>query len=319
MRGAAELLGDRELRQRVVVELDRDRRALGDQQRVVTRLGQVAEEVAHLGGRLQVVLVAVEAEAVRVRDQRAGADAQQGVVHLGVVVVHVVQVVRRQQRRRQLLRDREQLRVRAHLFRYAVVLELDEEVLPAEDALQSSGQFEGLGVVVAQERLEDDAAETARGRDEPRVVALEQVPVEAGLVVVPLEERQGGQFAQVAVALVGAREQCQVVVQLLAALGLAAGVVDLAATRRSVEARVGRHVGLEADDRRHVVLATGLVEVDDAVEVAVVGDGDGALAVGLGGEHHLLDARRAVEHRVLGVVVEVDEALSHQRTIPFAT
>ena len=39
---------------------------------------------------------------------------------------------------------------------------------------------------------------------------------------------------------------------------------------------------------------------------------DGALAVGLGGEHHLLDARRAVEHRVLGVVVEVDEALSHQ-------
>ena len=59
-------------------------------------------------------------------------------------------------------------------------------------------------------------------------------------------------------------------------------------------------------------LRQALVEVDDAVEVAVVGDGDRALAVGLGGEHHLLDARRAVEHRVLGVVVEVDEALSHQ-------
>ena len=32
----------------------------------------------------------------------------------------------------------------------------------------------------------------------------------------------------------------------------------------------------------------------------------------LRGEHHLFDARRAVEHRVLGVVVQVDEALSHQ-------
>ncbi len=51
----------------------------------------------------------------------------------------------------------------------------------------------------------------------------------------------------------------------------------------------------------------------------MVGDRDRALTVGLGREHHLFDARGTVEHRVLGVVVEVDEALSHQRTIPFAT
>ncbi len=125
---------------------------------------------------------------------------------------------------------------------------------------------------------------------------LEQLPVQAGLVVVPLEEGQRGEFAQVAVTVVVGREQRQVVIELLAALGVATGVVHLAATRRSVETRVGRHVRLEADDRRHVVLAAGLVEVDDAVQVAVVGDADGALAVGLGGQHHLLDARRAVEH-----------------------
>ena len=64
-----ELLGDRELGQRVVVELDRDVGALGDPQGVVTGLGDVTKEVAHLGGGLQVVLVAVESEAVRVRDQ----------------------------------------------------------------------------------------------------------------------------------------------------------------------------------------------------------------------------------------------------------
>ena len=47
-----------------------------------------------------------------------------------------------------------------------MVLELDEEVLPAEDRLESTRQFQRLLVVVSQERLEHDAAETARRRDE---------------------------------------------------------------------------------------------------------------------------------------------------------
>ncbi len=43
----------------------------------------------------------------------------------------------------------------------------------------------------------------------------------------------------------------------------------------------------------------------------MVGDAQRALAVELGRQHQLLDPRRAVEHRVLGVVVEVDELLTH--------
>jgi len=64
-----ESVRNRELGQRVVVEFNRDRRALGDQQRVVTGLRKFTKEITHLRGRLQVVLVTVEAEAVGISDQ----------------------------------------------------------------------------------------------------------------------------------------------------------------------------------------------------------------------------------------------------------
>ena len=45
----------------------------------------------------------------------------------------------------------------------------------------------------------------------------------------------------------------------------------------------------------------------DAVHVAVVGDADRGLAVGRGRGHDLADPRRTVEHRVLGVQMQMDE------------
>ena len=54
-----------------------------------------------------------------------------------------------------------------------------------------------------------------------------------------------------------------------------------------------------------------LVEVEDPVHVAVVGDADRRLAVGRGRGHDVVDPGRAVEHRVLGVHVEVGERVAH--------
>ena len=64
---------------------------------------------------------------------------------------------------------------------------------------------------------------------------------------------------------------------------------------------------VDADDGLHALVLGGLVEVEDAVHVAVVGDADGRLAVGGRGGHDIFDARRTVEHRVLGVHVQVSE------------
>ena len=82
---------------------------------------------------------------------------------------------------------------------------------------------------------------------------------------------------------------------------------------RAVVAARGDHVGLGADDRREVGVARGAVEVEDAVHVPVVGDADRGLAVGGGGGHDVGDPGRAVEHRELGVQVEMDERLGQRR------
>ena len=124
--------------------------------------------------------------------------------------------------------DLDQLRVRPVLISDAVVLQLDEEVLAPEDVLQAGRPPLGLLHVPGQERLQHDPAQAARGGDQAGVMALQQLPVEPGLVVVPLEVRGRGELQEVAIALDRLGEQGEVVVELLPAFDVAPGVVHLA-------------------------------------------------------------------------------------------
>ena len=56
-----------------------------------------------------------------------------------------------------------------------------------------------------------------------------------------------------------------------------------------------------------------LVELERAVHVAVVGHADRRLTVGDRLGHHLVEARRLVEHRELGVDVKVGERIGGHR------
>ena len=155
----------------------------------------------------------------------------------GVVAVRVVAVVGGQQRRADAPGDLEQLRVGAVLLGDAVVLQLDEEVVAPEDVLEPAGLLERAVEVAVQQRLQHVAAEAPGGGDDAFGVVGQQLPVDLGLAVVALEERPARELDQVPVAGVVLGQQGQVVVGLLAALGLAAGVVDAAPTRRRARAR----------------------------------------------------------------------------------
>ena len=111
--------------------------SLGDQQRVVAgpRVLVVGEDAPHLCSRADVVAAALEAEAVLVRHESAGLDAQQGVVGLGLVGMGVVAVVGRQQRSADPLGDVHQVGHDLALPSDPVVHQLDVEVLLAEDVL----------------------------------------------------------------------------------------------------------------------------------------------------------------------------------------
>ena len=288
--------GHGERRQDRVAEVEVDCGALGDQQGVVAGFGCLAEEMAHLRGGLDVEAVAVELQAVRVALQCTGLHAQQRVVRFGVLLGRVVAVVRCEQRRLQPPGDVEQRADDLGVVFLAVVLELDEEPVASEDVLEARRRRERGGFVALQDQLRDEATEATRRGGDPLVVGLEQLPVGTRLVVVAVEVGVARDLDQVAVTLLGLGEQGEVEDLVLAAL-------------RPVEARRVREVALHAEHGLDPGVAGGLVQLERAVHVPVVGDPDCGLPVGGGRRHHLADPRRPVEHRVLGVEVQMDEGV----------
>ena len=110
---------------------------------------------------------------------------------------------------------------------------------------------------------------------------FEQLAVDARAVVEALEVRGAGELEQVAVAGLVLREQGEVE-------GRARGGA-------AVEAAAGRDVALEADDRLDLVGARFLVELDGAVQVAMVGDGEGILAERLRARDEIRDGAEPVQ------------------------
>ena len=156
----------------------------------------------------------------------------------------------------------------------------------------------GLGRDAVDEPAAEARLQAAGERDHALGVAGEQLEVDVGLAApVALEVAGRAELDQVAKALVARREQREVVA--LVAHGLGAAVVH--------------EVGLEAEDRLDPVLAAGLVVLDRAVHHAVVGEPQRRLPVGGGALGQRVDPAGAVEHRVLGVDVEMGEATSGLR------
>ena len=292
-------LGDREVRDAQLPERQLDVGHLGDAAAVEDRLALVREERAHLGRRLHVELVGLELQAARRVEVVAGAHAQQDVVRLGLLLADVVQVVGDDQREADLRGEAEQLLVEPALLREAVVLELQEEAVLAEDVLVLAGDVAGQLPVLDLERLGDLAAEARAEADEALAVLREVLAIDARLVVVAVDVGVGDEAAEVLVAAVVLGQEDQVE-------GLAVGLALLVGHRPAGD------VGLDADDRLDALVLRGLVEGDGAVEGAVVGDGHRIHALGGRRVDQLRDPAEAVEQAEFGVDVEVGEVVGSQ-------
>ncbi len=206
-----------------------------------------------------------------------------------VVRVEVVDVAGRDEREPGLVGERDEVRVDAQLLLDAAVLHLDVLGVAAEDLYEAVEVLTRVLAASLGERLGHAAREAARERDDALRVALEQLPVDARLVVVPLEVAERAELDQVRVALVRLGEEGQVRVPLRLRLAVV-GDVDLA-----------------PDERLDAQLPRLPVELDDARERAVVRERDGRHLEPRGLLHESGDPARAVQDRVLRVDVQVDE------------
>ena len=283
--------------------------AFRDLQRVVARLGELAEQLAHLLGRLDVVAGAVELETVRVIEVGAGVDAQHRVLRLRVLGVHVVGVVRGEQRRVELLRDGEQARGDLLLDLQAVVHELDEEVVAAEDVLEFAGRTQRLVELAESEPGLDDARRAPGRGDHAFGIGGEHLLIHTRVTLdAAFEVRHGGGLDEVDEALVVLRPHRHVGDETAAGDVVASLVLGAPMHARLVLTRgLRRHIRLDADDRLDAVGHAVRVHLVCAVHVAVVGDRHGRHAE-LGrvlGE--IRDLGRPVEQRIVRVVMQMHE------------
>ncbi len=320
-RGLGLALGHVELRhpvdvgEHLVVRLD----PLRDGQRVVAGLRQLAEEFAHLLGGLDVVAGALELEPVRVVLVLAHADAEQAVVGVRLVGGDVVRVVGGQQRDVQLLGQAQQVLADLLLDGQAVVHQLQEVVLLAEDVLVGAGRLDGLLVLPEPQPGLHLAGGAAGGGDDAGGVGGDQLAVHPGLHVVALHRRERGEPEEVPQAGGVLRPHGHVGVaaaagDVLSALAVRAGRALAAGGPEHlllVEARGRGDVRLDADDRLDAGLGGGVEELVGAEHVAVVTHRDGGHALSLRLGEELAVLRGPVQHRVLRVDVQVREAVGH--------
>ncbi len=261
----------------------------------VQRVFHFAEDGQHLVARLEVELLRPEAEAVRVAGLGAGVDAGEDVLRAVIFLFEIVRVVGGDQRDAGFGREAAGERHHLAVFFELVVLDFEEKVAAAEDVQVFVGEAAGLFVPVGGQRFADVAFQAAGQRDEPLAVLRQQRLVDAGLVIEAFQAGGGGQADEVAIAFLGFAQQRQVVV------GSVGFVLDPAV--------VARDVDFAADDRVHAVLLGGEVELRGAEEIAVIGYRYRRLLQALNELHQAGNLAGAVEQRVVGVTVQVDERL----------
>jgi hypothetical protein len=150
----------------------------------------------------------------------------------------------------------------------------------------------GFVVVTAEEGLADLGAQAGAGGDDAFAVCSQEVMIDSGLVVVALQRSNGGELAQVPVTLDVFGQKQQMV-----------GALPFPTRHHLVAAR--SHIGFDAKERFDSGLLALEIELHDPEHDAVVGDRERVHAEILRPLHHLGNAVRAVEERVLGVIMDV--------------
>ncbi len=267
-----------------------------------------AVQGVHLGGGLDVIAGALEPEPVRVGQAFTGLDAQQHVVRLGVLLAGVVRVVGNHRRDAELLADVGQAVTDPALDVQAVLHQLEEVVLLAEDVLPLGRRRQRLVELAQAQPGLQLTRRAARGSHQAGGVLGEDFLVHPGpLAQHPLGVGAGGQPEQVVQALIVPGPDG------LVQVGAARGDVVFLLVRLApqdpgeVAPGLGRHVGFDSDHRGDTRVLGLPVELRGAEHVAVIGHRHVRHALALDLREQVLQPGGAVQHGVLGVHVHVSE------------
>ena len=284
---------DLELRKRIRNFFQAEAAALGDIERAREYLGGVLEQARHFVVVLDEELRTVELHAARVVNGLAGLDAQHDVLGVGIVFAQVMAVIGGHERQAEIFLELEEAGMDAVLHLQSLILNLEKEVLFAENIGECSGGRAGGVVIALGQAFRDFSFEASGEADQAAGMFGEKLLAHARFVIEAVQRGLGRDLYEIAVAFVifGKHEQM---------------VVGIAFGRRAVVIFFA-DVEFAADDGFHARLLSRVDKMDCAKDIAVVGHGHGRHAQLFHALAKLFDITGAVEQGVVRVQVQVDE------------
>ena len=149
----------------------------------VSTSGRIFEDAKHLVVVLDEELVAVELHAAGVVDRFAGLNAEHHVLRVGVVFAEVVAVVGGDERQAEIFFQLEQAGMDAVLHLRALILNLEKEIVLAEDVGERAGGRAGGVVIFFRQALRDFTFQASGEPDQPAGMLRQKLLAHARLVV----------------------------------------------------------------------------------------------------------------------------------------
>ena len=213
---------------------------------------------------------------------------------MGIGFAYVVDIIRTDERQVQVARKRRHRAVDHPLLFDAVPLHLEKKVARPENVAIGGGGFDGLARLMVREALGHLSFQAAAQTDETFAVPGQQLFIDSRAVIKPFSVTRRHELDQVVIALVGFRQQHEMV----------RGLARIAAFQVPA---ARRHVDFAAQNGLHAVLPRMVVEEHRRKHVAVLGHRYRRHLHACGFIEQLVDAACAIEQRIFGVQMEVNE------------
>ncbi len=260
----------------------------------------IREERAHFRRTFEIKLRHI-AHPFLVVHHLAGADADHDVVRFVMAALEKMDIVRRHQPEPKLVPDGRQDGIAFPLRFEAVIVQLEKEIFRPQNVAKGRRAGSRFVELIGLDRHVDLALETGAHPDQSLAMRREQLAIDPRFVMHPLEMRSRHQLHEIAITSLVAGQEREMVSR-------------IALRIRAVLDRARRHVSLDSDNRFDPGIGRRLIEFHCAMEVAVIGHGNGRHLHFGRFFHQLLHPHRPIEERIFGVEMEMNEGIGGHAT-----
>ena len=271
---------------------------LGNLCRVFHRIRIFGKKLRHLLRRLHIEFVVLEAHTPGIFQRLSRLNAEQYVVKIRILFMGIMRVVRHDKSDAVFPREANESLRRLLLFWYAVLLQLDEEVVLSENIDIFGNQLVRPVRLILNQSARYLARDAGGQADNALMVEAQKLLIHARLIVSSLNIRKGNELHEIPIPRIVLCQQNQMIIT------DAADLEHILARRRS-------KIYFAADDRLDARLFRRLVKLHDAVHLPVVSDGDSVHAEFFHFVDQFADAACTIQQTILRMHMQVRKMILH--------